>query len=151
VIPIPSPKNVLRILVNVCLIGAGASAIAQASHIASSHRRLDWLHDLALFFFLALVAFGLFFIEYQIVQGISKLNLNPTLGYVQSLGCALLLVLGVWQILYASRIAPAGYSQPGFQENTLLILCVFGHAVFVGNIIWSYVHEGNNREVAGRR
>jgi hypothetical protein len=151
VIPIPSPKNVLRILVNVCLIGAGASAIAQASHIASGHGRLDWLHDLAIFFFLALVAFALYFIEYQTIRGITKLDLNSTLGYIQSLGCTLLLLLGIWQILYASRTAPSEYSQPGFQENTLLILYVFGHAVFVGNIIWSYVHEGNNREVAGRR
>jgi len=149
--PIPSPKTVLRLLINVCLLGAGGSAIAQASHIASGHGRADWLHDLAILFFLALVAFALFFAEYQLVQGMTKLDLNLTLGYVQSLGCALLLLLGIWQIYYANLKGPSETSQPRFQENTLLILYVFGHAVFVGNIIWSYVHEGNRREATGRR
>src|SRR5271170_7026328 len=100
VMPMPSPKTVLRILINVCLLGAGASAIAQAHHIASGHGRVDWLHDLAMLFFFALIAFSLFFIEYQLVHGITKIELNTTLGYLQSLGCSFLLIFGIWQIGY---------------------------------------------------
>jgi len=149
--PIPSPKTVLRILINVCLFGAGGSAIAQARHMGSGHGRAEWIHDLTMLFFFALIAFALFFAEYQLVQGMTKLDLNVTLGYLQSLGCSFLLILGIWQIGYANLTGPSATSQPGFQENTLLMLYVYGHAVFIGNIIWSYVHEGNNRRVPGRR
>jgi len=149
--PTLSPKTVLRILINVCLLGAGASAIAQANHVGSGHGRIEWLHDLTSLFFFALVAFALFFAEYQMVQGLTKLDLNLTLGYIQSLGCSFLLILGIWQIGYANLTGLPETSQPGFQENTLLMLYVFGHVVFVGNIIWSYVHEGNSRHIPGRR
>jgi hypothetical protein len=149
--PIPFPKTVLRILINVCLLGAGASAIAQARNVAPRHFRIEWLHDLTMLFFFALIAFALFFAEYQMIQGITKLELNLTLGYIQSLGCSFLLILGIWQIGYVKLMGPSAAPQPAFQENTLLMLYVFGHAVFVGNIIWSYVHEGNSRQAPGRR
>jgi hypothetical protein len=102
-------------------------------------------------FFFALIAFALFFAEYQLVQGMTKLDLNVTLGYLQSLGCSFLLILCIWQIGYVNLAGPSATSQPGFQENALPMLYVFGHAVFIGNIIWSYVHEGNTRQITGRR
>jgi hypothetical protein len=77
----PSPKNVLRIMVNVCLMGAGVSAIAQARHVgAPGFGPLAWLRDLTLFFFFSLLAFALFFAEYQIFQGLTRRDLNVSLG-----------------------------------------------------------------------
>jgi hypothetical protein len=139
----PAPKAVLRILINFCLVGWGAAIIAQASRMRPGYARLPWLHDLAIFFFFSLVAFALFFAEYQLVQGLTKHDLNVTLGYVQSLGCFLLVLSGLWGIYYAS--GPAAPSNPAFTENVLLVIYIFGHAVFLGNVVWSYVREGSAR------
>jgi|SRR5271168_3714949 len=142
---IPVPKTVLRIVINFCLVGWGAAIIAQARRVGPGHVRLEWLHNLAIFFFFSLVAFTLFFAEYQIVQGLAKRDLNMTLGYVQSLGCALLVLCGLWGIYYASGGGLAARSSSGFTENVLLVIYIFGHAVFIGNVIWSYVQEGSAR------
>jgi len=139
----PAPKAVLRILINFCLVGWGAAIIAQASRMRPGYARLPWLHDLAIFFFFSLVAFALFFAEYQLVQGLTKHDLNVTLGYVQSLGCFLLVLSGLRGIYYAS--GPAAPSNPAFTENVLLVIYIFGHAVFLGNVVWSYVREGSAR------
>jgi hypothetical protein len=144
-LPLPGPKAVLRIAINVCLVGWGAAVIAQASRMRPGYARLEWLHDLAIFFFFSLLAFALFFAEYQIVQGLTKRDLNITLGYVQSLGCALLVLSGLWGIYYANGKGLTTPSNPGFTENLLLVIYIFGHVVFVGNVIWSYVQEGNTR------
>jgi hypothetical protein len=142
---IPAPKTVLRIIINFCLVGWGAAIIAQARRVEPGHVRLEWLHDLAIFFFFSLVAFTLFFAEYQIVQGLTKRDLNIALGYVQSLGCALLVLCGLWGVYYANGRGLAAPSNPAFTENVLLVIYVFGHVVFIGNVIWSYVQEGGAR------
>ena len=91
------------------------------------------------------MAFALFFAEYQLVQGLTKRDLNVTLGYVQSLGCFLLVLSGLWRIYDASGRGLATPSSPAFTENVLLVIYIFGHVVFLGNVIWSYVQEGNRR------
>jgi hypothetical protein len=142
-LPMPAPKAVLRIVINFCLVGWGAAMIAQASRMRPGYARLPWLHELAIFFFFSLVAFALFFAEYQLVQGLTKHDLNVTLGYVQSLGCFLLVLSGLWGIYYAS--GPARPSNPAFTESVLLVIYIFGHAVFLGNVVWSDVREGSAR------
>jgi len=144
-LPMPAPKAVLRIVINFCLLGWGAAIIAQARRVGPGQVRLEWLHDLAIFFFFSLLAFALFFAEYQIVQGLTKRDLNLALGYVQSLGCALLVLCGLWGIYYASGGGLAARSSAGFTENVLLVMYFFGHAVFIGNVVWSYVREGSAR------
>lgn len=144
-LPMPAPKAVLRIVINFCLIGWGAAIIAQASRMRPGYVRLVWLHDLAIFFFFSLLAFALFFAEYQIVQGLTKRDLNLAWGYVQSLGCALLVLCGLWGIYYASGGGLAARSSAGFTENVLLVMYFFGHAVFIGNVVWSYVREESAR------
>ena len=144
-LPMPAPKAVLRIVINFCLVGWGAAMIAQARRVGPGHVRLEWLHDLGVFFFFSLLAFALFFVEYQIVQGLAKHDLNITLGYVQSLGCTLLVLCGLWGIYYASGRELTAPANPAFTENVLLVIYIFGHVVFVGNVIWSYVQEGSTR------
>src|SRR5271156_2600550 len=153
-LPMPAPKAVLRIVINFCLLGWGAGIIAPAPPAGPrpgrggggpGQVRLEWLHDLAIFFFFSLLAFALFFAEYQIVQGLTKRDLNLALGYVQSLGCALLVLCGLCGIYYASGGGLAARSSAGFTENVLLVMYFFGHAVFIGNVVWSYVREGSAR------
>jgi hypothetical protein len=144
-LPMPAPKAVLRIVINFCLVGWGAAIIAQASRVRPGYVRLEWLHDVALFFFFSLIAFALFFAEYQIVQGLTKRDLNTTLGYVQSLGCLVLVLCGLWGIYYANSKGPGPAANTAFTENVLLLIYIFGHVVFVGNVVWSYVQEGNAR------
>jgi hypothetical protein len=144
-LPMPAPKAVLRILIIFCLVGWGAALIAQTSRTQPGAIRLEWLHDLIIFFFFSLVAFALFFVEYQLVQGLTKHDLNVTLGYVQSLGCFVLVLSGLWGIYYANGNGLATPSNPAFTENVLLAIYVFGHVVFVGNVVWSYMQEGNAR------
>lgn len=142
----PSPKTVLRMLINICLVGFGAVAIVQAARIGPGHRRLEWMHDLSMLFLFALVAFALFFAEYQLVQGITKRDLNLALGYIQSLGCSLLLFCGILGIYYVNRKGRPQALDAGFQDNILLLIYVFGHVVFLGNVAWSYLREGKLRE-----
>jgi hypothetical protein len=147
---IPSPKTVLRLIINFCLLGAGASAIWQASHVGPGYDRLGWIHELTIFFFFGLVAFALFFAEYQIVQGLTKRDLNATLGYVQSLGCFLLLLYGIWGIYYA-HWKPLASSNPRLSDSVLPVIYIFGHLIFVGNIIRSYIHDERAHETSSSR
>jgi hypothetical protein len=131
---IPSPKTVLRIIINFCLLGAGGSAIWQASQVGPGYDRLGWIHELTIFF----------------LRNCTKRNLNVTLGYVQSLGCFLLLLYGVGGIYYAHS-KPLAPSNPGSSDSVLRVFYVFGHLILVGNIIRSYIHEEGTHETSGSR
>jgi hypothetical protein len=139
---IPSPNSMFRIVVNFCLVGAGGSAIWRASHIGPGYDRFGWAHELTLFFLFGLVAFVLFFVEYRMVQKLSKRELNPQLGYVQSLGCFLLLLGGIGAICYTQQRPLTPYN-PALPDSILRIIYIFGHTIFLGNIIWSYVREAS--------
>jgi hypothetical protein len=135
----PAPTTVLRIIVNFCLVGAGGSAIYQASHVGRDYDRFGLAHQLTIFFFFGLVAFALFFAEYRLVQGLSKRELNSALGYVQSLGCFVLLLCGILAIYYSHR-APLERLDPAFPDSALAAIFVLGHVIFLSNVVWSYVH-----------
>lgn len=137
----PGPKTLLRIFINFCLVGCGASAIYQASHVGPGYDRLGWVHELTVFFFFGLLSFALFFGEYHLVQRLSRRELNPTWGYVQSLGCLLLLLCGIASIYY-DRATPLAQYGSGFADRMLQLILVFGHIVFLGNVLWTYIHEG---------
>jgi hypothetical protein len=78
---------------------------------------------LTLFFFFSLLAFALFFAEYQILQGLTKRDLSVSLGYLQAPGCTLLVMCGLWGIYYSTRQESlAAGSSAGFPEAILLIL-----------------------------
>ncbi|MFI5096043.1 MAG: hypothetical protein ACHQIK_21695 [Candidatus Acidiferrales bacterium] len=139
--PSPSPKALLRIFVNFCLVGWGAAAIYQVSHVGPGYDRLGWVHELTVFFFFALLAFVLLLAEYHLVQRLTRRELNPALGYVQSLGCFLLLLSGIASIYY-SRATPLAHHDSAFTDRILQFILVFGHIVFLGNVLWTYVHEG---------
>ena len=138
--PSPSPKTLLRIFANFCLVAWGASAIYQVSHVGPGYDRLGWVHELTVFFCFGLLSFVLFLGEYRLVQRLSRRELNPTWGYVQSLGCFLLLLCGIASIYY-DRATPLTHYGSVFTDRILQLMLVFGHIVFLGNVVWTYVHE----------
>jgi hypothetical protein len=142
---LPSPKTVLRLMLNFCLVGMGICAIANASRVGGGHGRVAWVHDLTIFLFFGLVAFALFFFEYQLVQGITKLDLNLALGYVQSFGCMLLLLCGMWGVYYNGGKGSWQTSNSEFPDNMLLSIYVLGHVLFVTNLVWSYFRQAHAR------
>ena len=143
--PLPSPKTLLRILLNFGLVGTGICAIANANRVGAGHGRVSWVHDLTIYLFFGLVAFALFFFEYQLVQGLTKLDLNLALGYLQSFGCLLLLLCGMWAVYYNDGPGALQDSNSPFPYNMLLLIFVLGHVVFLTNVVWSYVREARAR------
>jgi hypothetical protein len=142
--PSPAPKTLLRILVNFCLVGWGAAAIYRVSHVGPGYDRLGWVHELTVLFSFGLLSFALFLGEYHLVQRLSRRELNPTWGYVQSLGCLLLLLCGIASIYYY-RATPLAHYGSAFTDQILKLILIFGHIAFLGNVLWTYVHEGGAR------
>lgn len=135
-----SPRGVLRGAVIFCLIGFGVSAIYQASHIGPRYDRLGIAHDLAFFFLIMVPVFVLLYGEYRMAQWLGKRELNAALGYVQAVGCLLILFFGILAI-FNSHGTQVNSLAPGGADNALLAILVFGHAVFLTNVIWSYIRE----------
>lgn len=133
----PSPKMILRGAVTFCLIGWGVCLIYQVSHVGPGFERMGLAHDLAIFFFFGIAAFALFYCEYRIAQWLAKRELNVMFGYVQALGCVAILVFGI----LATCLSHWTHAFGGTADTALLFMLVFGHVVFLGNVIWSYVQE----------
>ncbi len=137
----PSPKTLLRISVILCLVGWGISLIVTVRNPGSFAAGVIWARELAVLFFLSACAFGLFYIEYRVVQGMTNRELNLRLGYVQSLGCLTFLLLAVRGIR-AAMLAGTAQASPGlFQRNPLATILIFGQFVFLVNVVWSYMQE----------
>lgn len=126
---------------NCCLVGWGASAIYQVSHVGPGYDRLGLAHELSIFFFIGLLAFALFFLEYNLVERLTKRKLNEELGYLQSLACVFMFVLGVLAIYY-THWGPTGPQDAAFPDYMLGGILAFGHLVFIGNVVWTYLQEG---------
>ena len=152
----PSPKGVLRAAVILCLIGCGASAIYETSHVGPGFNRLGTTHDSAIFFFLALWLFALFYGEYRAAESLGKRELNTALGQVQAVGCLVILIYGIWAVFHAHGTdanaipvgIPATYRTQETAASTvrgesdyraLIVMLVFGHVAFLGNVIWSQI------------
>ncbi|HKF52836.1 MAG TPA: hypothetical protein VKB26_11030 [Candidatus Acidoferrales bacterium] len=146
-----SPKGIFRIAVNVCLVGWGGSLIylaIQASHVGQSFYQVSHgagfdgvglARELSIFFFFGVAVFALFYGEYQMVQWLGKRELNRQLGYLQALSCSIILILGILAIC-VSHWRPGNPLGMG-SDAALVIILIFGHGVFLGNVIWSYAQE----------
>ena len=137
---LPAPKNVLRIAMNFCLVGWGGSAIYQVSHVGPGYYGTGLTHELIIFFFVGLLAFALFFLEYHFVERISKRELNRELGYLQSLSCFLIFIFGILALCY-SYSWKVDSVNAAFPDYVLEFILAFGHLVFLGNVAWTYIQE----------
>lgn len=143
-LPIPAPRTVLRIMMNVWLVGTGVSAIYQASHVGPGYDRLGLAHQLTIFCFFGLVIFAVLYAEYRLVQELSKRELNAALGYVESLGCFVLLLSGIAAIRH-SHSKPTAHFHPAWADSALKAAFLFGQIVFLLNAVWSYVRGSERR------
>ena len=126
----PAPGTMLRESAFASLAGAGVSVIVAAKTQAL------WAREMASYLVSPLLAFALLFVEYKIVEMLLKRELDRRLGYLQAFGCVAITLYGI-----AAVVAAASAEEPapvGLSERVLLFLCLFGEAVFVGNIIWTF-------------
>jgi hypothetical protein len=138
-----SPKNTLRAAAILCLIGCGASAVYETSHIGPGFNRFGLAHDLAIFFFFGLLVFALFVGEYQGVEQLLKRELNRPLGYQQAVGSLLTLIFGAYKI-YSAHQPPVNPIAAPSGNNTLrniLVILIVGHVLFAVNVAWSYLRK----------
>lgn len=151
---VPSPKNILRIAVTACFVGAMIAAIAgmprvllpgDVWHPASAAP--GRVHELSGFLLFSAIAFLLLYIEHAATERTLKRQLNPRLGYLQSLGCVAVVLAGT-----LSFLAAAAGSRPLLPEavhsNLLLVLCIYGEAAFVMNVAWTVVQKQRKLEQA---
>jgi hypothetical protein len=133
-----SPEKLFRITVIACLVAMGFAMIYVASHVS----QLGWpdeslvrFKDLTSYFFAALWIFVFFYAQYRFVPKLTKVPLNDSLGYAQSMGGAALLLVGALHTVLpqTSMDVPSGI---------LFWLLLLGEGVFIANVVWSYTHVG---------
>ena len=137
----PSPKELLRYSVFFCLVAWGISVIAVASHPGSMSAWYWWTRQLAADMFVAFLPFGFLYAEYSCVERYFRRELEASLGYVQGFGCMAAIV---WVLLAYVFAQTTGSNQPAparLSANAIFYMLVFGEAVFIANIFWSYVRQ----------
>ena len=140
----PSPKELLRYSVFFCLIVWGIAVIALARRPDSMAAWYQWTRQFASDMLLALLAFGFLYAEYACVERYFQRSLDASLGYVEVLGCWAAIV---WTLLayVAALIGGSNQAAPAFlSANAIFYVLVFGEAVFIGNVFWSYVRQKKN-------
>lgn len=143
----PSPKELLRYSILFCVIVWGISAILVASHPGSMSVWYWSTRQLAADMFIALLSIGFLYAEYACVERYFQRELDASLGYVQSFGC---LAAIVWMFLAYVAALIGGSNQAAasyLSANAIFYMLVFGEAVFIGNIFWSYVRQEGTRPV----
>jgi hypothetical protein len=136
----PSPKNLLRIAVLTCLVGAFLAAMVAARGDVLSEA-VQRLRQLSGFLFSSIFPFALFYIEYQVVQGLTQRELDLRWGYIQTVGCWAILLTGTLSLLSGAFVSGSLLLSSSLQERLFLYLCIFGQVVFLVNVVWSYMHE----------
>lgn len=128
---LPLPSTILRVSAVTFFAAAFLFGLVSRGHVGVSR-------ELSGFFILPVFLFLVFFLEYKIVETIAKVKLNVRLGHVQAFGCLVIVLYGVLQIL-ASAIM--GFSSGVVSDYTFLVLALFGEAVFLGNVVLSYLES----------
>jgi hypothetical protein len=135
----PSPKNVLRIAVSVCLVGAFLAMLASLPKPGPYGAREVRLRELSGYLFTSMFAFLLLYIEHAWVERVRKRELDRRLAYVESLGCVAIVAAGTLSLLYAAATQDGMLLPEKLQANLLLVLCAYGEAAFLAAVIGSYL------------
>jgi hypothetical protein len=136
---LPPPKKLLRYVCFFCLVGWGGSATVVASHGGTHAAWFEWTRQLALLCFFGIIAFGFFYIEYVAVERLAGRELNETLGHLQVVGGAVLLLTAVVVELAAIITNDPQFVSNALGETLLAIVCVLGEGVFISNVLMTYV------------
>src|SRR5260370_9410218 len=84
---------------NLWLSAMGAGMITVASHPGDHTLPMERARELVGYFFVAMALFGLFYLKYGVASRFLKVELHPGLGYLQSLGGSVFLLLGASGLL----------------------------------------------------
>ena len=143
----PSPKELLRYSVLFCVIAWGISAIAVVSHPGSMTVWYWRTRQLAPDMFIGFLSLGFLYAEYSCVERYFQRELEASLGYIEAFGC---LAAIVWVLLAYVFALTTGSNQPApanLSANAIFYMLVFGEAMFIANIFWSYVRQEQARPV----
>ena len=137
----PSPKELLRYSVLFCLIAWGISVIVLASHPGLMTTWYQSTRQFASDMLFALISLGFLYAEYACVERYLQSQLEASLGYVQVFAC---LAAVAWVFLAYVTVLITGSSQAASESlsaSAIFYMLVFGEAVFIGNIFWSYLQQ----------
>ena len=128
------PEKLFRLIVLLCIVGWGISIIYVASHIGPLEEPPTRTRDLASFFFTAALIFIFFYAQYRVVPRFLHRDLDRRVGLWHASGSLTLLIIGA---LNAASPPQGGMDVP---STFLFWMTLLGEAVFIGNVIWSYMH-----------
>jgi len=136
-----SPEKTLRIIIILCLASMGAAMIIVASHPGDHSPPMERSRELVGYFFLGMALFGLFYLQYGAASRYLKVELNVALGYLQTLGSFLFLLIGAIGLLSRREVVNLQI-ESGFHSNGYLTsIAILGEAVFLGDIVWTYLRQ----------
>jgi len=127
------PEKLFRLSGLVCIVGWGLSVIYIASHIGPPEEPPTRTRDLASYFFSAIWIFVFFYAQYRVVPRFIHRDLDRLVGLWHAIGSLALLIVGA---LHA--VLPQTKSD--VPSGLLFWITLLGEGVFIGNVIWSYVH-----------
>ncbi len=132
------PEKLFRFIVLLCIVGWGGSAIYIASHVGSMEGAYFRARDLASYSFTAIWIVAFFYAQYRVVPRFIHRDLDRRVGLWHAGGCLTLLLFGALQVVLPQ-------TKSDLPSGLLFWITLLGEAVFLGNVIWSYVQ--GEREV----
>lgn len=141
----PLPKELLRYSVLFCLIAWGISVIVLASHPGLMTVWYQSTRQFASDMLFALISFAFLYAEYVCVERYLQSELEASLGYVQVFAC---LAAVAWVLLAYVTVLITGSNQPVpayLSASAIFYMLIFGEAVFIGHIFWSYAQQKQPR------
>jgi hypothetical protein len=127
------PEKLFRLIVLLCIVGWGGSVIYVASHISALEEPPTRARDLASFLFTAVWIFVFFYAQYRVVPRFIHRDLDRRVGLWHAGGSLFLLFIGG-----LNAVAPQGRAD--VPSTFLFWMTLLGESVFIGNVIWSYMH-----------
>jgi hypothetical protein len=128
-----SPEKLFRLSALLCIVGWGLSAIYVVSRVGSMEEAYVRAHDLASYFFSAIWIFVFFYAQYRVVPHFIHRDLDRRVGLWHALGSLALLIVGALHVVLPQ-------TKSDVPSSLLFWITLLGEAVFIGNVVWSYVH-----------
>lgn len=132
------PEKLFRFIALLCLVGWGGSAIYIASHVGSMEDAYFRARDLASYFFTAIWIFIFFYAQYRVAPRFLHRDLDRRIGLWHAGADLALLILGALLVILPQ-------TKSDLPSSLLFWITLLGEAVFIGNVMWSYV--SGEREV----
>lgn len=127
------PEKLFRLSAFLSIVGWGLSAIYIVSHVGSMEEASVRARDLASYFFTAIWIFVFFYAQYRVVPRFIHRDLDRRVGLWHASSSLALLIVGTLHVLLPQ-------TKSDVPSSLLFWITLLGEGVFIGNVIWSYVH-----------